>query len=287
MSPRAFLAALPAVAAAAPALAACHARPESLLPERPAASAERGSAYLRGTPHAFVALGDASSFVWPSLLGELLVTHRPGRAPYRVLNEAKADGKGVGTAEGGIGAWSAPATLAALAHDLEFDAPAREERTALCLVSLRGVGDERGPVKSENDMLGAEMGADALERLALELHAHGFGRVVFATPIFAAGDEPERALERVALERLLARGHEFVAVGPDLYRATRRYHPDAYLPDGRALNEFGHKLVAEEWYRWLAGPEAREAAVESLYARDFDVEAIEASHSARARALSN
>ena len=47
-------------------------------------------------------------------------------------------------------------------------------------------------------------------------------------------------------------------------------------------NEFGTKLVAEEWYRWLAGPEARESVVEGLYARDYDVDALEA---ARARRL--
>lgn len=265
--------------AAAPAFAACHARPESLLPAGVTSSAQRQSEYLRERPQSFVVLGDAQSFVWPTLLQELLDGHAQ-RSLHHVVSAA--------VPRTGVGAWASgqePSALRALADELARAGRlglAPEPRTALCLISLRGLGDERGPVKSENDMVGAEMGANALERLALELRQRGIERVVFATPIHVAGAGPELGLEHVAIERLLARGHAFVAAGPDLFRATRRYFPDAYEEGGTRLNEFGLKLVAEEWYRWLAGPEAREPVVEALYAEDFDVRAIEAAASAEA-----
>ena len=98
------------------------------------------------------------------------------------------------------------------------------------------------------------MGANALERLALELHRAGIERVVFATPVYTASGGAELSLEHVAIERVLARGHAFVEAGPDVFRASKRYYPDAYLEGGEEPNEFGQKLLAEEWYRWLAGP---------------------------------
>jgi len=252
-------------------------RPESLLPSGALDHAERASEYLTGNPREFVVVGDASSFVWPVLLQDLLDTHARVGGVYRVRNEAALDE--------GLSLWSADdgAPLRALAEDLAHrQGETRVPRVALCQVSLRGIGDARGPVKSEHDMVGAEMGADALERLALELRELGIERVLFATPVFETGAEPELGLERVALERLLARGHAFISAGPDLFGATKRYFPDAYEADRARPNEFGQKLMAEEWYRVLAGPESREEAVEALYAKDFDVEAIEAAHVDRA-----
>lgn len=274
MTPRSFLALIPLVAG-------CHARPESLVPSS-VGQAKPTSDHLRGAPESFVVLGDSTSFVWPALLQDLLDAHAEKRGLYRVHNAA--------VPEVGIAAWTNQEPrrpLEALANDLRSlraaaGTGAAPPGTALCLVSLRGLGDAGGPVKSENDMVGAEMGADALERLALELHQLGIRRVVFATPLYAAGAGPEMGLEHVAIERLLARGHDFVSAGPDVFRASRRYFPDAYEPDRVHPNEFGTKLVAEEWYRWLAGPEARESVVEGLYARDYDVDALEA---ARARRL--
>lgn len=236
----------------------CHVRPESFLPAG-ASAHPAGSDKLTGTPASFVVFGDARSFVWPALLQEMLDTHAQGDL-YEVANAsvAEADARSTPT------------------HVPVADLP--EPRAALCLVSLAGVGDEQGPVKGEHDMVGAEMGADALERLALELHAAGFARVVFATPVFTASAGPGLALEHLAIERLLARGHAFIEAGPDVLRASKRYYPDAYLPGGEEPNEFGQKLLAEEWYRWLAGPDAREEVVQALYATDFDVDGLRAAH---------
>lgn len=266
-----------------PSVAACHARPESLVPASVSSEVERGSEYLRGQPAAFVVLGDATSFVWPALLQETLDAHagRPGL--YRLLNAAAP--------AQGIGAWTSAKEPGSLRAQAEGCFSGRAEprsseplpKTALCLVSLRGLGDEAGPVMSANDRVGGEMGADALERLAFELRDLGAERVVFATPLYSAGAGPELGLEHVAIERLLARGHDssghaLIVAGPDVYRASSRYFPDAFEPDGVRTNEFGQKLVAEEWYRWLAGPEAREGVVEGLYATDYDIRAIEAAH---------
>jgi len=273
---------LPLAAAALLALGACRVHPGTLVPDHASVRTPLPSA-LAGPPGSFLVVGDARSFVWPRLLQDLVDDHTGTAGSVTVLNGA--------VPAAGILPWTegeSPVALRTLQAD--FLAPrapllgtAPPIRTALCWVSLAGLGDARGPVKSENDMLGAERGADALERLARALHESGIERVAFATPLYEPAAEPEAGLERVALERLLERGLPFVVAGPDLHRATRRYHPEAYEADG-APNEFGLKLIAEEWYRWLAGDEAREEAVEALYARDYDVAALEASF-VRARGL--
>jgi hypothetical protein len=252
-------------------------RPGSLVPPRASSQREARSEFLDGRARSFVVVGDASSLVWPQMLQEMLDAHAKG--VYRVLNGSEP--------EAGIGAWLRDedgAALAALAMDF-FGPEARLRRrppaptVALCQVSLAGVGDERGPVKSEHDMLGAELGAQALEQLALRLKGLGVERIVFATPLFQEQREPEAGLERVALERLLARGHAVIETGPDLHSASRRYYPETHEQDRATPNEFGIKLMAEEWYRWIAGPEAREEVVQALYAKDYDVERIQREHS--------
>jgi len=252
----------------------CHVRPESFLPADAAAHAEPRSEHLTGAPRTFVVIGDVRSFVWPTLLEHMLAVHAQREGLYGIENASLP----VATVKG----WTErPEELRA-----RLSEPGSGPRTALCLVSLGGVGDERGPVKSEHDMVGGEMGAEALERLALELEAAGIERVVFATPLFTSAGGAELALEHVAIERLLAREHRFVEAGPDVFRASRRYYPDAYLAGGEEPNEFGQKLVAEEWYRWLAGPEAREEVVEALYATDYDIEELRARQAEEAKTIS-
>lgn len=240
----------------------CHVRPESFLPADAAAHAEPRSEHLTGAPRTFVVIGDLRSFVWPAMLEHMLAAHAAREGLYRIEN--------VSLPAATVKGWTEQPEPLRARLSRGSDSP----RTALCLVSLGGVGDERGPVKSEHDMVGAEMGAAELERLAQELRAAGIERVVFATPLYTSTGGTELALEHVAIERLLAREHGFVEAGPDVFRASRRYYPDAYLEGGQEPNEFGLKLVAEEWYRWLAGPEAREEVVEALYATDYDVDEL-------------
>jgi len=247
-------------------------RPESLVPSGSARHAPPESEFLTGAPASLVVFGEAQSFVWPTMLQDLLDTHAQVGGIYTVINASTT---------AGAEQWSAPEGLEQFVAAATRQRGAPAPRIALCQVSLRGIGDERGPVKTEHDMLGAESGADALERLARSLHALGVEHVLFATSPYREGADPELSLERVALERLLARGLDFVGPGPDLYGPTRRYFPDAYASVDGGLNEFGIKLLGEEWYRFLAGPEAREEVVEALYARDYDVDVIEASHAVR------
>ena len=248
----------------------CHVKPESFLPADAAAHAEPRSEHLTGAARAFVVIGDERSFVWPALLQTVLDAHASKTGVYPVQNASLPAAT--------VRAWTAssPAELRTRLAPAAQTTSSKLPRTALCLVSLSGIGDERGPVKSEHDMVGGEMGANALERLALELQQAGFERVVFATPFYTPEASNELALERVAIQRLLERGHAFIEAGPDVFDASRRYYPDAYGADRTELNEFGQKLVAEEWYRWLAGPEAREEVVQELYATAFDLERLSA-----------
>ncbi len=259
-------------------------RPESLVPPGASSARDRGSEFLDGRPKSLVVLGDSTSLVWPALLQEMLDRHAEKAGVYRVLNASLQDARAAEwTAQDAAG------PTRAMAEDFFGPRARLRERApaptiALCQVSLAGIGDERGPVKSEHDMLGAELGAGALEKLALELRELGIQRVVFATPLYEEGAEPENGLVRVALARLLDRGHPFVVVGPDLWDSSRRYFPDGYDGSRVRPNEFGMKLLAEEWYRWLAGPEAREDVVQALYAKDYEVERLERAYLAgRAR----
>ena len=220
-------------------------------------------------------IGDSTSLVWPTMLQDMLDAHAGKAGFYRV--------HGAALGESWIGAWTARAASAPRAFDAmveDYFSPDAEQSDepaptiALCQVSLQGVCDARGPVKTEHDMAGAEMGADVLEELALRLRALGLERVVLTTHVYEHADEPEVGLERVALARFLERDQDFVEAGPDVWAATREYWPDAYDADGMHLNEFGIKVVAEAWYRALAGPEADEAVVQELYAKDYDVEAL-------------
>jgi hypothetical protein len=228
----------------------CHVRPESFLP---AGSHNQpvGSDFLTGKPAAFVIVSEEESRAWPTLLQQMLDAHAGRAGTYLVSTASPRELDGT--------TW--PGVLSELSS-----AGAEREATALCLLTLAGVGDTEGPVKGEHDMVGAEMGADALEGLARELQGAGLERVAFATPVYSASAGPELGFEHLAIQRLLARGLRFVEAGPDLYRASKKYYPDAYRSDGEEPNEFGMKLLAEEWYRWLAGPEASEEVVQALYA---------------------
>ncbi len=255
------------------ALASClRVRPESFVPAGEHRAADERGDFLDGRPRSFLVLGDETSLVWPRLLQDMLDAHAKTPGLYRVFNASVVGARAA--------RWTgrddpALAELGARFFGQRPRGSAPAPTVALCQVTLAGIGDERGPVKSEHDMLGAEMGADVLERLVLELERLGVERVLFSTPLYREGSEPEGGLEHVAHERLLARDHESVRAGPDLWTPSFRYFPDGYEEDRVRPNEFGMKLMAEEWYRRLAGPEARESVVQALYARDYDIEALE------------
>ena len=55
---------------------------------------------------------------------------------------------------------------------------------------------------------------------------------------------------------------------------TREGYPGCFEEDGIHPNEEGMRLMAEGWYRALAGMHAKEAVVERMWARDYDVESM-------------
>jgi len=210
--------------------------------------------HLTGRPESLLVLGDADSFAWPVLLQDLLACHA---GPIRVWNASfEAAEKRAWVGEAG----------AAAAHSIaEMGAP---PRLVLCVPTLGDIATDAGTGQAA-----LERGAGALEGLARALHAAGVAEVAFTAPFDPRGP----GLVESAIETLLARGPDHVVAGPDLGTASRRYGTDALSADG-GLNEFGVKLVAEEWYRWLTGSGACEEDVQDLYSRSYDVRAIAEGH---------
>ena len=80
--------------------------------------------------------------------------------------------------------------------------------------------------------------------------------------------------ERFALEVLLARGHDFIFAGPDVWSLTIGEHPEAFAEDRLHPNERGGKIMAEAWYRALAGDAAQQSIIDAMHARRYDVDTL-------------
>jgi hypothetical protein len=233
---------------------------------------------LDGGERSLIVVGDSSSYVWPRMLQEMLDEHTGGERRLHVLN-AVVGGSPVGRWIADPDSDDYDDTFGAMLRDF-FGPEARlrgaapEPSVALCLPSLQHTGGPRGPIAGAADAEGIRVGADALERLAVRLHEHGIERVYVSTGLYNESGEPETGHERLARGALLERGHEFVAEGPDLWTATRDAHPGAFHEDGVHPNQLGMKVMAEQWYRTLAGEQARQEIVDRLYATEYDLEAL-------------
>jgi hypothetical protein len=246
-----------------------------------------GKSFLDGRERSLVIVGHSTSYVWPAMLQEILDAHSGGERRVHVLN-ASVGGSPVSR-------WIAEErsddyreTFGAMVRDffgedarLRGDAPS--PTIALCQQSLQFTGSSRGPIADAEDGGAVRAGADALEMLALRLHERGIEHVHIATHIYKESGEPEIGNERLALAALLDRGHEFVFAGPDLWARTRDAYPDAFNEDGVHPSPLGMKIMAEHWYRALAGDEARQDAVDRLYATEFDIETLMTDHINRRR----
>lgn len=222
-------------------------------------------------------VGYSTSYAWPAKLQQMLDEHAGGERRWHVLNAV------VGGAP--VEHWIAPEgdanherTIGAMRRDfldpnahLRGGAPA--PHLAICQQSLQLTLDQRGPVKSEHDMVGAELGADALEEMALRLRDLGLETVVIGMHIYKRPVEPEVGNERIALARLMERGHGFIVEGPDTWTTTRDEFPDCFEDDGLHPNERGTKLMAEAWYRALLGSDADEAVIERMHDVPWDYRA--------------
>ena len=127
---------------------------------------------------------------------------------------------------------------------------------------------------SASDHEGIRIGADALEKLVEQLRADGIGRFHIAMHIFKDGYEPEVGNERLALNALVDRGDPTIFAGPDVWSLTIKAHPEAFTDDGLHPNTVGAKIMAEAWYRSLAGDAARQDIIDAMNARSYDDDAL-------------
>ena len=254
-------------------LAACHASSANRfdLPDE-------APDWLNGQEKSIVVVGYSTSYAWPDMLQEMLDEHAGKPGVYHVLN-AVAGGAAVEIWIAEPGTRDHERTIDAMVRDFFGDDPrlrgdAPQPTIAICQQSLQFTRDLRGPVKEEHDMVGAEIGANALETLAMRLRELGIEHVIYGMHIYKKPVEPEVGNERIALARLISRGHDFISQGPDVWQVTRDGYPECFEEDGLHPNEEGMKLMAEGWYRALAGSSAREDIIERMRAREYDVQSM-------------
>lgn len=238
----------------------------------------KAPAILDGKEKSVLVVGYSTSYVWPSMLQELFDDHSGGKRTYHVLN-AVIGGAPVETWIAEPGSRDYKRTMDAMVRDYFGDNPRLRGDAPLPMVaiaqqSLQLTLDDRGPVKTEHDMVGAEVGADALEKMSLRLKKLGIKDLWIAMHIYKKPVEPEVGNERIALARLLTRGLNFVHQGPDMWQASKDCFPGCFIDDQLHPNLDGDKMMAIQWYRTLAGDKANEAAIKALLARDYDQRAV-------------
>jgi len=243
-----------------------------------AAAQPDAGALLDGVEKSFVVVGYSTSYAWPEMLQHMLDEHSGGERIYHVHN-AVIGGSPV---ERWIQPPESPTyerTFGAMLRDffgpearLRGDAP--EPTIAICQQSLQLTGAQKGPVTAMHDKPGIAAGADALETLATMLRETGLERVYIAMHIYKEGYEPQVGNERLALWELLDRGHDFIFEGPDVWSPTLAAHPEAFTEDRLHPNERGMKIMAEAWYRAIAGVHAKQVVIDGLWEREYDINAM-------------
>lgn len=240
---------------------------------------------LDGTEKSLVIVGYSTSFAWPQMLQEMLDEHAGGQRTYHVLN-AVIGGSPVGRWIADPSSEDYRDTYGAMRGDFFGDdarlrGAAPPPTVALLQQSLQRTPTPEtrlGPVTSVDDAPGIEIGADALQMLVDQLRADGVEQAFVGMHIYKEGFEPEVGNERFALEALLARGLPHVRRGPDTWSLTIGEHPGAFAEDGLHPNERGGKIMAEAWYRAIAGNEVREDLIKAMHARGYDVDTMTAEY---------
>lgn len=243
-----------------------------------AAKSRSADSLLNGLEKSFVVVGYSTSYAWPAMLQDMLDAHADGDRIYHVLN-AVVGGSPVRPWIAARDTDAYKRTFGAMLTDFfgrnaRLRGKAPPPTVALCQQSLQFTRTRKGPIGAIDDLKGIEIGADALETLATNLHEHDIKKVYIAMHIYKEGYEPEVGNERFALKALLNREHDFVFEGPDLWSLTINKHPGAFAQDGVHPNEDGMKIMAEAWYRAIAGSDAREDVIEAMHDRDYDINAM-------------
>ncbi len=245
----------------------------------PPASAVRPT-LLDGNEKSMVLVGYSTSYVWPQLVQDMLDEHAGGRT-YHVLNAA-IGGSPVGRWIADPSSEDYQATYGAMLTDFFGDTPRLRGDAPAATVVLMQQSLQRtptpetrlGPVTSADDEDGIRVGADALETLVNQLRSDGIEQVIIGMHIYKEGYEPEVGNERFALDALLRRGYKYVHAGPDVWSLTIGQHPEAFTDDRLHPNALGSKLMAEAWYRSIAGDAARQDIIDGMHARDIDDDAM-------------
>ncbi len=256
----------------------------SLLIPHARAAALQPAAAPAGTPldaleKSLVIVGYSTSYAWPDMLQDMLDQHAGADEENRVYHVLNAV-VGGSPVERWIAEPASERTHDAMLRDFFGDAPrlrpanAPQPTIALCQQSLQLTSRPKGPVTAMHDKHGLKLGTDALETHATMLAGAGCERVYIAMHIYKEGYEPEVGNERLALAELLARGHEFVHEGPDVWSLTLARHPEAFTEDRLHPNEIGMKIMAEAWYRTLADVHVKQEVIDALWARDYDVDTV-------------
>ncbi len=240
-----------------------------------AASVER-PVLLDGTEKSLVLVGYSTSYVWPQLVQDMLDEHAGGRT-YHLLNAA-IGGSPVGRWIADPASEDYQATYGAMLTDFFGDNPRLRGEAPAATVALLQQSLQRtptpetrlGPVISATDEDGIRIGADALETLVNQLRSDGIEHAIVAMHIYKEGYEPEVGNERFALDALLRRAHPFVHAGPDVWSLTIGRHPEAFTDDRLHPNALGSKLMAEAWYRSIAGDDVRQDIIDTMHAREID-----------------
>ena len=255
--------------------------PPATAGDQPATADAEAGPLLDGSEKSLVVVGYSTSYVWPAMLQDMLDEHAGGERVYHVLN-AVIGGSPVGRWIAAPESEDYRETYGTMLRDffgpdarLRGDLPA--PTVAIIQQSLQRTPTPEtrlGPVHDIDDPEGIRIGADALEKLAGQLHDDGIERSYFGMHIYKEGYEPEIGNERFALASLMERGHPFVFTGPDVWSPTIREHPEAFTEDRLHPNERGMRIMAEEWYRALAGADTRQEIIDAMHAREYDIDAM-------------
>lgn len=244
------------------------------VPQDAAKTAGEAPRVLDGTEKTIVIVGYSTSFAWPAMLQDMLDDHF-GKRVVHVMN-ATVGGSPVERWIAEPGTRYHDRVFGAMVRDffgpnprLLGDAP--RPTIAVCQQSLQFTRTQRGPIADENDEEGIQIGADALETMARKLRELEIEQVWIAMHIYKKPIEPEVGNERLALRELLRRDHGYIFEGPDLWTITRDTWPDSFEDDGVHPNLLGTKLMAEHWYRALAGDDVKQDVIDRMHAREYDL----------------
>ena len=127
---------------------------------------------LDGQEKSLVVVGYSTSYAWPDILQEMLDEHAGGKRLYHVLNAVQG-GAPVQMWIEDPGHREYERTITAMLRDFwgedaKLRDAAPQPTVAICQQSLQlTAGFQRGPVTTEYDMVGAERGADDMEKMEI------------------------------------------------------------------------------------------------------------------------